>query len=84
MNLTLWMIARECSRLLGQMQSWRRHDPDVTVLRDGAALRISCEGREVRIVPPVDALAWSLDDFSSRVLLDPLVHLTNYEPSLGG
>jgi hypothetical protein len=78
------MIARETSRMLCILEPWRRTFPDVRVLRDGAAIRISCEGRQIRIVLPADALTWSLDDFAAHVLLQPLMNLTNYDPPLGG
>lgn len=82
--LTPTTIARESGFIILKMQPWRRLFPEVTVRMDGAAIRLSCEGREVRIVLPVGALEWSLDEFSSRVLFDPMMHLTNYDLSLGG
>lgn len=50
---------------------------------DESAIRITCDGREVRVPLPDGALSWSLDDFAAKVLWLPIMNLTNYDPPLG-
>jgi hypothetical protein len=83
-RMSVWMIERECSRILTRIEPWRKRFPDVAVSCSPDDIRIACEGREVRVPLPDGALEWSLDDFSNKILLQALMNLTNYEPSLGG